>query len=307
MTRTAASPRQHSFALPHLHAVASYGIPTHELERTSNDPVRVEHIVPVDSPVHNEVHRHDYDELFFFSVGGGSHMIDLEQHTVIAPGMHLVGAGQVHQLSRTADMRAVVVQFGQEALLGNGSNVHSDLFNRMGRPCSVALTADQVREAGELIARMEKEMGLGGTLMQEVVRGYVGILLLKCAQWVRESSSRSAPAMEGNDPVRRFQDLVERSYLEERQVAHYADLLAMSADRLNELVKKRLGRTASAVIHDRLLLEAKRLLLHSERSVKEVGYLLNMKDPAYFSRWFGKAEGMSPMAYREHVREKYQY
>jgi AraC family transcriptional activator of pobA len=85
--------------------------------------------------------------------------------------------------------------------------------------------------------------------------------------------------LEEHDPVRHFQDLVERGYLEERQVSQYADKLAISADHLNELVKKRLGRTASAVIHDRLLLEAKRLLLHSERSVKEVGYLLEHEGP----------------------------
>jgi hypothetical protein len=51
-------------------------------------------------------------------------MIDLEQHTVVAPGMHLVGAGQVHQLSRSGDMRAVVVQFGHDALVGLNGGVH---------------------------------------------------------------------------------------------------------------------------------------------------------------------------------------
>ena len=293
--------------MPHLHTVAAHTIPTHELEHGSDDPARVEHIVPVDSPVHNEVHRHDYDELFFFATGSGTHMIDLEQHTVVAPGMHLVGAGQVHQLSRTAEMRAVVVQFGKDALVGLNGGVHAELFTRMGRPCSVALSAEQVKEAEELLARIEQETARSGPVMKEVVRGYLGILLIKCALWVRESDTDAAQPLEEHDPVRHFQDLVERGYLEERQVSHYADKLAISADHLNELVKKRLGLTASAVIHDRLLLEAKRLLLHSERSVKEVGYLLNMKDPAYFSRWFGKAEGMTPVAYREHVREKYQH
>lgn len=292
--------------MPHLHPVADYSIPTHALGHGSDDPARVEHIAPVHSPVHNEVHRHDYDELFFFATGSGTHMIDLEQYTVVAPGMHLVGAGQVHQLTRSADMQAVVVQFGEAALLGMDGGVHGELFARMGRPCSVALNTEQVSEAQELVARIKKELSLGGPVMKEVVRGYLSILLIKCAQWVRASNAVTTPPLEEHDPVRRFQDLVERGYLEERQVAHYADKLAMSADHLNELVKKRLGRTASAVIHDRLLLEAKRLLLHSERSVKEVGYLLNMKDPAYFSRWFGKAEGMTPVAYREHIREKYQ-
>ena len=85
------------------------GIPLHELDTGESAPVRVDLIVPVGGPVHNDVHRHGYDELFFFASGAGTHMIDLQQHPVVAPSMHLVSAGQVHQLSRSAEMRAVVV------------------------------------------------------------------------------------------------------------------------------------------------------------------------------------------------------
>ena len=74
-------------------------------------------------------------------------------------------------------------------------------------------------------------------------------------------------------------NLLEEHYLQERRVGDYAARLAMTADHLNELVKKRQGRTASRLIQDRLHLEAKRLLLHADLSVKEVGYALNMKDP----------------------------
>ncbi len=281
-------------------------IPTLALASRSADPVRVEHIVPVGGTVHNDVHRHDYDELFFFAAGSGTHMIDLQQHPVVTPSMHLVGAGQVHQLSRSAEMRAVVVEFGKEALLRLGSTVHAELFTRADRPLSVPLDTACMGESQALVALMEQELTRRGPVMTEVVRGYLDILLIKCAQWVRERSASTGALVEEHDPVRRFQELVERGYLQERQVAHYADKLALSADHLNELVKKRLGRTASAVIHDRLMLEAKRLLLHGDQSIKEVGYLLNMKDPAYFTRWFGKAEGMTPVAYRAHIREKYQ-
>lgn len=293
--------------MPHLHPVAAYSIPTHELVPSPDRPAQVEQIVPVHSPVHNEVHRHDYDELFFFAAGSGTHMIDLEQYSVVAPGMHVVAAGQVHQLSRSADMRAVVVQFGRDALVGMNATHHGDLFNHALRSPSMGLEAEQVHEAEGLVLRIEHELKVGGPMMAEVVHGYLTILLIKCAQWMRSHGTPAGAPMDEQDPVQRFRTLVEQRYLTERQVGHYAEVLAMTPDHLNELVKKRLGRTASAVIHDRLLLEAKRLLLHSDRSVKEVGYLLNMKDPAYFSRWFGKAEGMTPVAYREHVREKYQH
>lgn len=297
--------KQRSAGLPHLHRVTTT-IPLHELPERTTARIRVEHIAPVEGPVVNGVHRHSYDELFFFLKGEGVHMIDLEQHAVVAPCMHLVAAGQVHQLSRSADMQAVVVLFGQDALMGRSSALRAELFARAGRPCAVVVEAKRAGEALELVGLMERELDGHEAGAVEVVEGYLGILLLKCAQWVRESAEARTHPGDEHDPVRRFQELVEQGYLEQRQVGHYADKLALSADHLNELVKKRLGRTASAVIHERLLLEAKRLLLHGDQSIKEVGYALNLKDPAYFTRWFRKAEGSTPAAYRDRIREKYQ-
>jgi AraC-like DNA-binding protein len=141
--------------------------------------------------------------------------------------------------------------------------------------------------------------------MPDVVEGFLGILLIKCAAWARACSAAARGPLDMNDPVRRFLDMVEHGYLEARQVAHYAQRLAITGDHLNTLVRERLGRTASGVIHDRLLLEAKRLLLHGDMSIKEVGYALGMKDPAYFTRWFSKAEGVAPAAFREAIRDKY--
>jgi AraC-like DNA-binding protein len=166
------------------------------------------------------------------------------------------------------------------------------------------LTSAQLQEARALIALMEGELA-AEVPMIDVVEGFLGILLIKCAAWARTCSAAAQGPLDMNDPVRRFLDMVEQGYLDARQVAHYAQRLAMTGDHLSTLVRERLGRTASGVIHDRLLLEAKRLLLHGDMSIKEVGYALGMKDPAYFSRWFTKAEGQPPAAYRAAIRDKY--
>ncbi len=257
--------------------------------------------------MNNGVHRHDFHELFFFATGTGQHMIDLEQYPVRAPSIHLVAPGQVHHLDRSADMQGIVVMFATDAQLGQGHAARTELFSHARRPSEVMLDPARMDEALALVRSMELELSRPEGPMAEVVEGYLGILLIKCAHWAKSASPMGRERPEANDPVRRFQDLVERCFLEYRQVAHYAETLALSPDHLNELVKDRLGSTASGLIHDRLLLEAKRLLLYADQSVKEVGYALNMKDPAYFTRWFHKAAGMTPVAYRQHIREKYQH
>jgi AraC-like DNA-binding protein/mannose-6-phosphate isomerase-like protein (cupin superfamily) len=298
-------PKQRSPSQPHLVSVPDETIPTHRLSGSTRVPTRVEHILPAEGPVNNGVHRHDFHELFFFAMGGGQHMIDLENFPVQAPSMHLVAPGQVHHLHRSADMQGVVVMFGTDAHLGQGHAARAELFAHAQRPSEVLLDQARMDEAMTLVHSMEVELARPEGPLAEVVEGYLGILLIKCAHWANDVLGKAPERSEGNDPVRRFQHLVEHSFLEQRQVAHYAETLAMSPDHLNELVKERLGTTASGLIHDRLFLEAKRLLLYADQSVKEVGYALNMKDPAYFTRWFNKAAGMSPVAYREHIREKY--
>jgi AraC-like DNA-binding protein len=291
--------------MSHLVVVNQHHIPTHHLPGRSRIPTRVERILPTHAEVNNDVHRHDFYELFFFGTGTGEHMIDLELHSVGAPCVHLVAPGQVHRLVRSADMEGLVVMFATDAQLGQGHAARATLFARAEGSCTIPLSPAQMAEGTALIRLMEDELERSEGPVAEVVEGFLGVLLIKCAHW----SKRNDPLIisDTNDPVRRFLDLLETGFLESRQVSHYAELLALSADHLNEQVKKRLGRTASSVIQERLLLEAKRLLLHADMSVKEVGYALNLKDPAYFTRWFHKAAGVPPAAYREQVREKYKH
>lgn len=279
-------------------------IPTHQLPGRSRIPTRVERILPTDREVSNDVHRHDFYELFFFASGSGEHMIDLEQHRITAPCVHLVAPGQVHRLVRSADMNGLVVMFAPDAQLGQGHGARIALFANAEGNCTFQLDDAQLRECTALVEMMERE--LATKPLAEVVEGILGVLLIKCAHWAKAALAEGGTAT-GPDPVRRFLEMLEAGYLEDRQVMHYAERLAMSADHLNEQVKKRLGRTASSVIQDRLLLEAKRLLLHADLSVKEVGYALNLKDPAYFTRWFHKAAGVPPATYRDEIREKYKH
>lgn len=280
-------------------------IPVHHLPARARIPTRVDHILPSGKAVRNPVHRHDFHELFFFARGTGQHMIDLAQHEVFAPSVHLVAPGQVHGLDRSADMEGLVVMFAPDAQLGNGHSARTELFASSESPATFRIQEAQLAEADALIRSMEVELARDDGGVPEIVEGYLGILLIKCAHWARAARGVTSSRSEKNDPVKRFSELVERGFITERSVTRYAAELAVSPGHLNELVKKRLGCSASEVIQERLLLEAKRLLLHADLSVKEISHALSMDDPAYFNRMFKKATGHTPLEYRAAIREKY--
>lgn len=81
----------------------------------------------------------------------------------------------------------------------------------------------------------------------------------------------------------------------------YAALLHVMERRLSEATKRCTGQTASEIIHERVLLEAKRLLVHSQLSISEVAYRLSIDDPAYFSRFFKKHTGKTPGEYKRRL------
>jgi len=282
-------------------------IPTHRLGGAQAMPTRVERIEPKTSAVKSTVHRHTFHELFFFARGSGTHMIDLETVVIETPCMHLVAPGQVHQLDRSRDTQGLVIMFTEEGGLSSEQNADlNDLFHVATAAPAFPISAAQFTEAAELVGAVERELMAPAGPMDRAVQGFLGILLLKCAVWRRAALPLDMPALGAADPVRLFLRMVEREHLERRQVAHYAGALAISTDHLSDLVRKRLGRSASEVIQDRLMLEAKRLLLHADLSVKEVSHALHLEAPAYFNRVFKKATGLTPVEYRTHIREKYQ-
>ena len=73
----------------------------------------------------------------------------------------------------------------------------------------------------------------------------------------------------------------------------------MTPARLNAACRARLGTTASGLLHDRIVTEAKRCLIYTAMPVAEVGYALGFDDPAYFSRFFSKRTGLPPGRLRE--------
>lgn len=95
-----------------------------------------------------------------------------------------------------------------------------------------------------------------------------------------------------------FQQLLEKNYGTMKRPNEYSRLLNISTHYLNKSVKHTTGSSVSQHIQDRIILEAKRLLYHSDKSVKEIAFELGYDDYPYFSRLFSKTTGMSALIFR---------
>lgn len=98
--------------------------------------------------------------------------------------------------------------------------------------------------------------------------------------------------------VTRFKRLIDANFIENRSVEFYADRLNLTANYLNDRIKSHTGKTAKNHIADRVLLEAKNLLMYSDMDVAEISHSLEFNEPSYFGKFFKKHTGMTPRSYR---------
>ena len=106
--------------------------------------------------------------------------------------------------------------------------------------------------------------------------------------------------------LNKYKDMIDKNFMRERQVQSYAAQLGISSNYLNVLTRKHLGKSALNMINDRVMLEIKRLLLRTDYDISEIAYKLGFNELSYFSRFFKRNTGMTPIEFRQSMNEMYQ-
>ena len=124
------------------------------------------------------------------------------------------------------------------------------------------------------------------------------LILANLLRLAEQSQHKSPAPAEDLRQFHRFNLLVEAHHIEHWPLQHYADELGLTTARLNLICRRLANMSSKQLIFERLLQEAKRLLLHSGQSVNQISFALGFSDPAYFSRFFSRHVGMPASDYR---------
>lgn len=248
-------------------------------------------------------HRHNGYEIFLFEEGGGWHMVDFEELNIEASQVHVLCPGQVHYMDRAPESKGRVLKFTSDFLLNRSFKEAQHRFLRdLESPC-FTLKQQDFDQLMEFVKAIALELGQTQAHHNEMVMNYLNLFLISCKRFQVPNKKP------GKDATRQllsgFNQLLEDQFSQEHSVSFYAAQLSVSQDKLTTTTKAVLGKTASEVIADRLLLETKRWLLHSEESVKEITFKLGFQDQAYFNRWCKKLTGNTPGELRSLLRDKY--
>jgi len=268
---------------------------------------------PTPEPVHHEtiaarsalydweISTHSHDtllQILFLSAGEATMTLETEQVTLAPPCLVLMPAGCVHGFRFSHEVEGQIVSIPQ-TILGELLLLSPELLGPLEAP------------AHHPLAQMPDDLAVLHRSFREFAREYDGAapgrltamlsLLTGVLVWLARAShlaSRPASTSRLHQRLQRFRSLIDQHYLEWQPVTFYADRLGVSAAQLNNTCRRESGHSAQALIHERLLLEARRLLAYSDRDVTAIAYALGFEDAAYFSRFFTRGQGMAPSAFR---------
>ncbi|MEX0287677.1 MAG: helix-turn-helix domain-containing protein [Flavobacteriaceae bacterium] len=173
------------------------------------------------------------------------------------------------------------------------------LFFGSSHPASIALN-EKERESFELLFRFFKEeFETSDHIQGEMLRSLLKRLLIKSHRLVRKTLPTKDLPTPQLDIIRQFNILVENHFRTKHTVAEYAELLFKSPKTIANLFYKYSNKTPLSAINERIVLEAKRLLLYSDKTAEEISYELGYKEAGHFSKFFKKHIGYSPKEYRK--------
>lgn len=250
-------------------------------------------------------HRHDdFYEILFVTQGKGVYTIDFEEYEIKPDAIFFLSPGQIHELELSDDVQGYIFLFSSSFYHFNKTNPYKlfelPFFYTLGKdtpPLYLASKTDHIT-LSELFKNAIYENDHQLTDKEEAVRALLDLILIQCnriypVQKLEEKLQKSRIL------VKRFKQLIEEKCQENLAVKDYASLLSVTANHLSETVKLVTGRTSTDLINDRMLMEIKRMLVHTNYTVSEIAFRLNFADQSYFSKYFKKLSSFSPLDYRQ--------
>ncbi|HKJ41121.1 MAG TPA: helix-turn-helix domain-containing protein [Sunxiuqinia sp.] len=252
-----------------------------------------------------EPHRHTYYEIIWITKGYGTHLIDFQVYDFKGPCLFILNPGVVHKIVKDIPTEGYVVKFSESFLLeedlGGNELLRYGLFDNIHVRPIFQLDGKAVSLLDDLMKKMLEEFNVHQEVSRAILLSYLKVYLLQVYKLREDDSFNENKTSPRYQTLLNFKRLVEQNFTKEKNLDFYSEKLATSKRNLNDITNTFLGEPASALLKKRIILEAKRLLFSGEVAIKEIGYILGYDDPAYFTRFFTKNEGMSPT---EFLQEK---
>lgn len=251
-------------------------------------------------------HRKDHYLLVFVRRAGSRQWIDMTPYILKDNTIYFTGPNQIIVKEEFKQLWSTGIAFTREflSLQENASLCKLPLIQNPQSGHELLLADADILFVEDILAKINFEYQHINEWQQRMLTAYLTVLLTYLSRLYTEQFKDNKTSVD-KLLLKKFQAKINECFRELREVGDYASLLHISAGHLSEVVKTQSGKPAIKHIHERLVLEARRLLFHTNNSLKEIAFDLGFSDASYFNRFFKRETGVTPAEYRANIRKMY--
>ncbi|MFB9077183.1 helix-turn-helix domain-containing protein [Flavobacterium procerum] len=277
--------------------------PIHLLFKSNSDHffcLEIEEIMQMQHPVPPS--KHSCHTLIFIS--SGHHIMKLGHQEYITTNneMIMVPAEQIFSLENVNNIhKGYICQFHPDILIrkyGSRELLNEFDFLKISGNPKISLPPEDVGSILNILERLKKEYSETTFTDLNIVQSYLITLFYE----MNKNAVKTKKGISAAEVITaKFKELIHDHVKTQHQVNYYSSLLNVTPNHLNKCVKTVTGKSAVKWIDENILLEAKYLLFQTTLSVGEIAIQVGFEDQSYFSRFFKKAEGITPIRYRKMI------
>ncbi len=251
-------------------------------------------------------HKHNFYLVVLITKGTGVHEVDFQSYEVCPGSVFLMAPGATHNWELSPDISGHIFfhtrEFFELKFSGRKVDDFPFYFSVQNSPV-VYLKEQDIAFLEILFNEIQEEYNSEFVLKWQKIGALVDLIYIRLSRFYLEDSWSDSRVNIGYAlKMRHLEELIDQQFLSIKSPSEYAEQMHMSSKHLNRIIKSLVNKTVTDIISDRIMLEAKRLLIHSDISVSELADELGYEDYSYFSRFFKKKSGQTPKQFRERYK-----
>jgi AraC family transcriptional regulator, transcriptional activator of pobA len=261
-----------------------------------------------DNGFFDHLQRNNFFSLIWVTQGNGKLKADFTGYDFEANSLFAFSPYQPYMIETEKPIKGVAIYFHPEffCIYKHQKEVACNgvLYNNIYQPPFVSVNENSAATLRMLCDQIKTEMQNPALAQHELLVAYLKIFLITASRLKTQQQPAAAENVSDNkEPfiLQKLKDAIEENFKTKHSPGLYAELLYISPKALAKLAKSHFNKTVSSLINERIIIEAKRELYLTNKTVKEIAYELGYEDEYYFSRFFKVNADVSPQGYRATV------
>ncbi|HNP33016.1 MAG TPA: helix-turn-helix domain-containing protein [Flavobacterium sp.] len=255
----------------------------------------------------DHIQRLNYYSLIWIQTGNGKVKVDFSEYDFTQNQLLAFAPYQPFMLTSNEEIKGVAIHFHPDFFCIHKHHrevaCSGVLFNNIYEPPYVIIDSVTKNTFDMVLEQIKTEMQNPALAQYELLVSYLKIILITASRLKKEQQNESANPVDNTAPfiLQNLKNFIETHFKTKHSPSDYADLLNITPKALAKITKSHFNKTLSNLIAERIIIEAKRELYLTNKTVKEIAYELGYDDEHYFSRFFKNNADVSPQIYRETV------